>query len=426
MPETAQRQTIFIAHATHEDDYYAGWLAAKLRALGFRVFVDLDDLAGGDTFTTRIQPVIENESTVFLAITTREYAKKAAEDRSGVRKELNVASSVDVKNFIVPLKFDDLPYHKWPMDYRGQNGFDFHNRLGEGLIELVADLQEKRQVPYAEDSQTPLSIWHKAIGQRTVVIEAPEQAVTSWYPIALPQVLYVHRPYAMPTGNALDLVTYRQHGDHIVTFAPLSDGIAGVPLLGSVSFAMSDVLQAQSLGHADFGTIEKPGNYLKTILNKTLAHHFKLRGFEFLEQSNKRRIYYLPFIGEEVVRVSLKRHGQHSIQLNGIKDGYRWHFAVSHSASLHPVPHYRLSFHIVFKTKEGGSVDDAKEHALRRGFSGELYNRKVLNLFLGLLDFLQGSTDSDSIELHIDKENFYQMSLAPLSIATPVGYSEPV
>ena len=426
MLEEAQRQTIFIAHATHEDDYYAGWLAAKLRALGYRVFVDLDDLAGGDTFTTRIQPVIENESAVFLPITTRIYAEKAAADRSGVRKELNVASSVNIKNFIVPLKFDDIPYHKWPMDYRGQNGFDFHNRLGEGLIELVKDLQEKRKVPFAEDPQTPLSIWHKAIGQRTVVTETPEQVITNWYPVALPELLYVHRPYAMPTGNALDLVTYRQHGDHIVTFAPLSEGIDGAPLLGSVSFTMSDVLHAEALSHADFGTIEKPGNYLKTILNKTLGYHFKLCGLEFIELSNKRRIYYVPFIGDEAVRMPLQKHGQHSVQLNGVKQGYRWHFAVSHSASLHPVPHYRLSFHIVFKTKEGNPVDDATEHSLRRGFSGELYNRKVLNLFLGILDFLRTSSDPDSIDLHIDKESFYQMSLAPLAVATQIGYTEPV
>lgn len=425
MSEETQRQTIFIAHATHEDDYYAGWLAAKLRALGFKVFVDLDDLAGGDTFTTRIQPVIENESAVFLPITTRVYAEKASDARSGVRKELNVASSVDVQNFIVPLKFDDLPYHKWPMDYRGQNGFDFHNRLGEGLIELITDLQEKRRIRYAEDPQTPLSIWHKAIGQRTVVTVAPEQVITNWYPIAMPEVLFVHRPYSMPTGNALDLVTYRQHGDHIVTFAPLREGIGGVPLLSSVSFTMSDALHAQSLSHADFGTIAKPDNYLKTILNKTLGHHFKLCGLTFIEQSNKRRIYYVPFIGDEAVRMSLKQHGQNSIQLNGINKGYRWHFAVSHSASLHPVPHYRLSFHIVFKTKDGNPVDDATEHSLRRGFSGELYNRKDLNLFLGMLDFLRTSSNPDVIELHIDKENYYQMSLAPLSIATEIGYNEP-
>ncbi|MCW5898588.1 MAG: toll/interleukin-1 receptor domain-containing protein [Flavobacteriales bacterium] len=426
MPEETQRQTIFIAHATHEDDYYAGWLAAKLRALGYRVFVDLDDLAGGDTFTTRIQPVIENESAVFLPITTRTYAEKAADDRSGVRKELNVASSVNVKNFIVPLKFDDLPYHKWPMDYRGQNGFDFHNRLGDGLIDLVTDLQEKRRIAYAEDTQTPLSIWHKAIGQRTVVTEAPEQVITNWYPIALPEVLYVHRPYSMPTGNALDLVTYRRHGDHIVTFAPLREGINGVPLLSSLSFKTEDVLHAQALNHEDFGTIVKPGNYLKTLLNKTLGYHFKLRGLEFIEQSNKRRIYYVPFAGDDAVRVPLTKYGQHSIQLNGIKEGYRWYFAVSHSASLHPVPHYRLSFHIVFKTKEGDAVDDATEHALRRGFAGELYNRKVLNLFLGLLDTLRTGPDADSIELHIDGFSFYDMSLEPLSIATQIGYVEPV
>lgn len=425
MPVEEQRPTIFISHATHEDDYQAGWLAAKLRSLGYKVFVDLDDLAGGDTFTTRIQPVIQNESAVFLALTTKAYVEKARDDRSGVRKELNAASVTDVQNFIVPLRFDDIPFHKFPMDYVQCKAFDFHRKFGEGLAELVEDLRDKRGVKPSVDSQTPLSIWHKAIGQRTSRTDVPEQVITTWYPIALPSSLYVHRPYTMPAGRDLNLITYRRHGDHIVTFAPLAKGIQGVKLLKSHSYLTADVVSAGALSDTDYGRIEKPRNYITTLLNKSMDRHMAFCGMKSIGLANKKRIYYIPFVQDEPVRMSLRDHGQNWIQMNGWKGEHRWHFALSCSASLHPVPHYRFFFHVIFTDKVGNTLDDATEHGLRRGFSGELYNRKVLNLFMGMIDFMRITANSEAVELHVDEQDFYQMSLAPLSVATEVGYVEP-
>lgn len=42
----SSRQTVFISHANPADNEAAGWLAAKLSALGYRVWVDVEKFRG--------------------------------------------------------------------------------------------------------------------------------------------------------------------------------------------------------------------------------------------------------------------------------------------------------------------------------------------------------------------------------------------
>lgn len=66
-----ENTTIFISHATHEDDYFAIWLCVRLRALGYDAWVDQEELKVGDSFATIIQPIIQKKSIRFIAINFR-------------------------------------------------------------------------------------------------------------------------------------------------------------------------------------------------------------------------------------------------------------------------------------------------------------------------------------------------------------------
>src|SRR5690606_35676541 len=194
---TIEKDTIFISHATHEDDYQASWLAAKLRYLGYKVWVDVDDLSAGDSFNTIIKPIIRDHAKIFIALTTKNYTEKADNQNTGVARELNCATKVDTKNlrhnFIIPAKFDSIDYNNFPYTYTGWQSVNFEGNWQTGLIDLVKEL-EKIDFPKSDNTENPISIWFNAIRVQNKSFEKEEKYYSNWFPFQLPGKIYIHEP----------------------------------------------------------------------------------------------------------------------------------------------------------------------------------------------------------------------------------------
>ena len=61
------RDTIFISHATPEDNEFTIWLASRLELLGFKVWVDKNKLIGGETFWNDIESAITDKAAKIFA-----------------------------------------------------------------------------------------------------------------------------------------------------------------------------------------------------------------------------------------------------------------------------------------------------------------------------------------------------------------------
>lgn len=48
------RDTVFISHATPEDNEFTVWLASRLQMLGYKVWIDKNALLGGEKFWEEI------------------------------------------------------------------------------------------------------------------------------------------------------------------------------------------------------------------------------------------------------------------------------------------------------------------------------------------------------------------------------------
>ena len=57
--------SIFISHATPEDNDFVRWLGAKLELAGYQVWHDLARLKGGDYFWDKIENAYRNEAYRF-------------------------------------------------------------------------------------------------------------------------------------------------------------------------------------------------------------------------------------------------------------------------------------------------------------------------------------------------------------------------
>lgn len=62
------RDTIFISHATPDDNDFVRWLGTRLTGHGYRVWADLFDLKGGTPFWTTIEDAIRTRAIKVLFV----------------------------------------------------------------------------------------------------------------------------------------------------------------------------------------------------------------------------------------------------------------------------------------------------------------------------------------------------------------------
>jgi len=180
------RTIVFISHATPEDNYFAAWLAAKLKVLGYDTWADLNDLRAGDSFFTVIQPLIEKNAVKFIAVNTKDYVRKAQDQHSGVTRELNCAITVtDIPNFIIPIRVDDTDYKNFPMHYKGWDSINFFGNWQPGLIALEHELT-KAGIPKKSNSDDPITLWFESIKAQNTIIHKMETYYSNWFEVQLP------------------------------------------------------------------------------------------------------------------------------------------------------------------------------------------------------------------------------------------------
>lgn len=83
------RDTVMISHANPEDNEFTLWLALQLAKKGYKVWTDLTDLLGGESFWNDIEQVIWNRAVKFVYVLSR----TSNESNRGFRKELHLADS---------------------------------------------------------------------------------------------------------------------------------------------------------------------------------------------------------------------------------------------------------------------------------------------------------------------------------------------
>ena len=87
------RDTIFISHATPEDNDFTIWLASRLQLLGYKVWIDRKGLLGGEKFWQEIDQIIRNQAAKFLMVYSNYicYPGQPGKLKDGIYKEYSLA-----------------------------------------------------------------------------------------------------------------------------------------------------------------------------------------------------------------------------------------------------------------------------------------------------------------------------------------------
>ncbi|MDQ2947213.1 MAG: toll/interleukin-1 receptor domain-containing protein, partial [Acidobacteriota bacterium] len=136
MNASTDHQMIFVSHANPEDNEFAKWLTLQLANEGYAVWCDQTKLLGGEKFWEDIQTAIKNHTAKFVFVLT-----EPANNKRGTLDELDCAIGTEkrknLKDFIIPLKLDDLAYDDTYISIRRLNQIYFRKSWATGLAKLL-------------------------------------------------------------------------------------------------------------------------------------------------------------------------------------------------------------------------------------------------------------------------------------------------
>lgn len=189
------KDTIFISHATPTDNIFATWLATKLELCGYKVWVDLNDLAPSVDFWNTIDQTIRNDAVKFIFVMSNASIDP---NRDGVQKELAVADKIRRQNpnFIVPVRIDNVSYNDLPVEILRLNAIDFYNDWAKGLETLLKYLNDENIVKVMSntDSQHYIDRWFSSQTKlRSQTVDNEDEYCSNLFALDLPESVFIYK-----------------------------------------------------------------------------------------------------------------------------------------------------------------------------------------------------------------------------------------
>lgn len=429
----------FLSHANPEGNEFVRWLSLQLARLGYPVWCDLTRLLGGEDFWSDIEVTIRQGTVKFLYVLSRH-----SNEKQGPLQELSVALSVarqkGLRDFIIPLRIDDLPYQDINIQLNRLNAIDFSNGWAAGLSKLVEKL-ELDGVPKDERfSPSSVAEWWSNVGNPgNSVLRSPEVYRSNWFAIEdLPEIAYLHSVPAFAQRNDFrDLrFPYWDIGGRVLSFAPANDVNArlrnGVRAGDSVEVNPFDFLNGLD-GPVVVGEREAR-RAMVGLLRKAWRSFVRSEGMYEHRLSNGIPSFYLPDGLVRKNRVRISREGRrptwrtlvgHRSRGRGV-DGdplkRYWHFAVDVPVGLEPWLMYKFVPHILFSTDGKKILDDGNVQRYRRRQGRDWWNAEWRDRTLGLVSWLAGG--GSHLLVPLGPGVSAKVNSAPVPFMSPVSYEE--
>ena len=431
----------FVSHANPEDNEFSRWLSLQLAKLGYPVWCDLTRLLGGEDFWSDIEVAIRDYTAKFLYVLSRHSNQKP-----GTLQELSVATSVarqrELKDFVIPLRVDDLPYQDINIQLNRLNAIDFSSSWAAGLRKLVEKLELDGVRKDPRFSPSSVADWWSGVdrpGQS--VLHSPDEYSSNWFSIeALPEVAYLHSvPAFAERSDFRDLpFPFWEMGSVLLSFACADDvnrylrnGVRVGDSFEINPFTFLDgldgpiVVGEQESRRAMVGLLRK--GWRASMLSVGMYEH---------RLSNRMTAFYLPDGAALNNRVGVSREGQrpswralvgHRSRGQGV-DGdplkRYWHFAVDVPVGLEPWLVYQLVPHILFSTDGRRILDDGNVQRYRRSQGRDWWNAEWRDRTLGLMSWLAGGDSHMLVPLGPGVSA--KVNSQPVSFTSPVTYEAPL
>lgn len=427
-----KRNMIFVSHATPEENEFARWLALQLANEGYAVWCDLTKLLGGEDFWKDIQEAIRTRSIRFLFVLSR-----ASNAKDGTLQELACAKAVaaslksTVRDFIIDLKVDDLPYSEVDIEIQRLNHISFRSSWADGLAKLLKKLAEDAVPKDPRFNPEAVASWWRSqptLSASQGLLETPETQLSNWFRIErFPETVWCHnvtrhKPgkldfditrLSYPAAKATDL--------SFLSFASAEqiDGEldSSVYIQSSQSIKVKDVLaRKHPLGYHLVNMLRQGWERMMETgdLSVQRVHPQPSRYYFTKDKISDDRMFFMGVNGKRTYRDMVGF---------ATKLGTRryWHYAISGKPELFPFPHLVIRGHVLFSDSGGPLWDDAKKAAkARRNQCKTWWNDEWRDRMLAMTTHLK---DADGvISIPMSPDCTVKLYGEPETFLSPVSY----
>ncbi len=227
------RDTILITHANPEDNAVAIWLGSRLTMAGYKVWLDVRSLRGGQDFWQIIDTQLKHHAIKQIVLVSGHINK------SGVLKELAMGDArgkaLGDPEFMIPIRIGDLPYGEFPPELIRRNTHEGVGNWAKILPPLLETLQDAGVPKAAQPADGILAELIKTQEEGRVTLrDEGEVLLSNWF--ELNDDLPTLRMFAA-AGTATQFEVWQQS--------------AGIPLIGHSGLAATfcDPVTFAAAGH---------------------------------------------------------------------------------------------------------------------------------------------------------------------------------
>lgn len=417
------KNLLFISHAAPENNYLAGWLASKLRLLGYEVWVDVEDLRSGSSFWNEIELKMRNDSIRFIALVSESYVSKSRNKNSGVFSEVTLAKTLSktIDNYILPIKVDGTSYDDFPLNILPLDTINFSTNWGSGLKKLIAELEEQK-IDKGEPSNEVLSEWHSIQKIQGTVKKKKEYYGSNWFNIDYPKQIYVYK-FIGEIESLYKAIPFKfvRDADYIIGFfdnSGLGFHFTHFEQINTEEFATCEEITLE-----DGYTINNPPQKLVRLLNLCVNEHFyNLDNFGVYQGANKKKIAYVRYNENKNGYISLKKFGKRGRKIYSTKGKIVWRFGLSFLFQLDPFPHLIVHYHLISSDDKGILKQDDQLKA-RRSIPAEWFNRDWYERILAFLHLASEFSDDLLLTVPVGRQDIL-IDLKPIQFKSQFSYDE--
>lgn len=432
------KTSIFISHATPQDNDFVRWLAARLELAGYSVWHDLARLKGGDYFWDKIEKAIREEACCMLAVVSR-----MSVDKPGVKDEWALGLTLEKTKpgfVVIPIRIDDYDFSLLPIGIHRKNVIDFSAGWHKGLSSLFDTFAEGKIPQKSKIDSQSIKFWLPEAREGAIVkTEQTETLDSTWLRI-------ISMPPALETARFLgserrikptlenSFIPWFEHEDRIVGFATASDLVSlmskSAMMRKSNAIDLETFIETEDFfkfGDSYIHQMEARKRVLY-LMRQAWELAMEAKGLGVYMQSGRRKVHYItpeltkgrgtmtPFVDVD------GRTRRKALNGRSEKKKANWNFAVGIVPSLDEPRRIELRPTIVFTDDDGNPIEAARAHRLRMSFCRSWYNdkwRAFLRAFLAVV-----SDGKSEIKLPVGSDRFLVIESTPMMFTSPVGLSD--
>lgn len=439
------RDIIFISHATPEDNEFTIWLASRLELMGYKVWIDKNELLGGEVFWQDIENAITKSAVKFLLVYSKNicYPSDPKQIKGGIQKEIDYAAAVvqnnpQLKDFFTILRIDDSPYDLFPGS-KDLNQIPFTNNWAEGLGVLSKKFI-KDEVPQLKDivSSNAAEWYLEHYLIKNPIIHRKELYYTNWWTVEnMPSAFFILRfanekqastvhsnnPTVLLVRSANCLVSFTEnldfdHQTERDTFSIEPTEIFEIKISDLINGYNSEL----------FPTHRDAENHFKKLFKRALHNYLKSKQLMWYELANNNLAYYhtnasLPSSKVDFTYPFSEKKKKKQLFGKYLTVG-KWHYGLSVRVVLHPFIGFKIKTHIVFSENGSKAIEDkGLQHAYRRKKGKRMFNEEWRDLLIAFITSLKNP--DGVIELPTNTESKLIMKEMVEMYWSEYGYLDP-